>query len=438
MFKASHAKTSFRQKIILIILGLFLTIVILELGLRLAGFGLYALQEYGNTQAIKQKSVYRIMCLGESTTFCGASEYCYCCGNKYSYPYQLNEILNQKGLGVKFNVINKGLPSINTSYILTHLEENLDLYKPDMVITMMGINDGDNYIFFQKERTLKAVLLFRSLKIYKLAELILVHLIARVTDRESYNTRKNQQFQEQVELSQQRSEARKINAEYLSAELREKAFRKRIEMNPGNDSAYDDLAWVYQGQNRFSEAAALFKKAVEINPRNICAYAMLGGYYEDQGEYALAENMFKKGIEINPESDILYAALEILYRKIGKYKLAEEFHRKLNGLRLKMCNPITLKNYLHIKKILDDKGVKLICAQYPMRSIEPLKKIFKDDKGVIFVDNENTFYNVIEKENYRDYFVDMFAGDFGHCTQKGNRLLAENIATVVLKEVFGR
>jgi hypothetical protein len=32
----------------------------------------------------------------------------------------------------------------------------------------------------------------------------------------------------------------------------------------------------------------------------------------------------------------------------------------------------------------------------------------------------------------------MFAGDFGHCTDKGNRLLAENIATVILKEVFGR
>jgi hypothetical protein len=34
------------------------------------------------------------------------------------------------------------------------------------------------------------------------------------------------------------------------------------------------------------------------------------------------------------------------------------------------------------------------------------------------------------------YFVDMSGGDFGHCAPKGNRLLAENIANVILKEVF--
>jgi lysophospholipase L1-like esterase len=30
----------------------------------------------------------------------------------------------------------------------------------------------------------------------------------------------------------------------------------------------------------------------------------------------------------------------------------------------------------------------------------------------------------------------MLGGDFGHCTPKGNRLLAENIAQTILKEVF--
>ena len=30
-----------------------------------------------------------------------------------------------------------------------------------------------------------------------------------------------------------------------------------------------------------------------------------------------------------------------------------------------------------------------------------------------------------------DYFRDMFGGDFGHCTDKGNR-------NVILREVFGK
>jgi hypothetical protein len=32
----------------------------------------------------------------------------------------------------------------------------------------------------------------------------------------------------------------------------------------------------------------------------------------------------------------------------------------------------------------------------------------------------------------------MFAGDFGHCTVKGNTLLAQNIADVILREVFNK
>ena len=73
-----------------------------------------------------------------------------------------------------------------------------------------------------------------------------------------------------------------------------------------------------------------------------------------------------------------------------------------------------------------------------MRSIAPLKKIFKEDENIIFVDNERLFKDAVRKDGYNAYFQDMFGGDFGHCTQKGNRLLAQNIANVILKEIFGK
>jgi hypothetical protein len=79
-------------------------------------------------------------------------------------------------------------------------------------------------------------------------------------------------------------------------------------------------------------------------------------------------------------------------------------------------------------------------VQYPVRNIEPLKRMFKEETGdsIIFVDNEKIFKDVIRKEGYKEYFGDMFGGDFGHCTQKGNMLLAENIASVILKKYFNK
>ena len=80
----------------------------------------------------------------------------------------------------------------------------------------------------------------------------------------------------------------------------------------------------------------------------------------------------------------------------------------------------------------------MVCVQYPMRDVEPLRKIFEKNEGVLFVDNEGIFKKALKKVSYKEYFIDMFAGDFGHCTQEGNRLLARNIADVILKEVFDR
>lgn len=52
------------------------------------------------------------------------------------------------------------------------------------------------------------------------------------------------------------------------------------------------------------------------------------------------------------------------------------------------------------------------------------------------MDNEAIFKKAIFRDGYKEYFRDMFAGDFGHCTVKGNNLLAKNIADVILKELF--
>jgi len=72
--------------------------------------------------------------------------------------------------------------------------------------------------------------------------------------------------------------------------------------------------------------------------------------------------------------------------------------------------------------------------QYPMRSVEPLKKMFKDRSDIIFVDNENVFKKAVKEKGTKQIFVDMFGGEFGHCTLKGNKLIAENVANVILKE----
>jgi len=73
-----------------------------------------------------------------------------------------------------------------------------------------------------------------------------------------------------------------------------------------------------------------------------------------------------------------------------------------------------------------------------MCGIESLKKMLEDRENIVFVDNETVFKEALKQGKYGNCFTDSFGGEFGHCTPKGNRLLAENIGNIILNECFNK
>jgi len=85
----------------------------------------------------------------------------------------------------------------------------------------------------------------------------------------------------------------------------------------------------------------------------------------------------------------------------------------------------------------DRRGVPMVAVQYPVRSLSQLEAIFAGIEAPHFVDNEATFRDALAKHAYEEVFWDNCYGDFGHCTRMGNRMLAENVADVILEEIYG-
>jgi len=564
----AQVKISRWQNISLLLFGIVLFFVILELGLRFGGFILFSLQEHRNLESIKQKATYRILCMGESTT-------------QGQYPSYLEEILNQRSIGIKFSVIDKGIIGTNTKAIVSQLEANLDKYQPDIVVTMMGINDSGLHMPHEAASSSRITLFIESLRVYKLARLLWLHIITKVKELgfkaiPTAQNKLNQQeaFKKTTKLIPKIGRAIQNNINQGKFSEAEQLYKKALELNPKSDIACAGLGKLYRDQGKFSEAEQLYKKALELNPKSDIAYAGLGKLYRDQGKFSEAELSYKKAIELNPKSDIAYAGLgklykdhgklfeaeqsfkktlelnpkndtaclglgrlyinqgklseaeellkkafelnpknnmaylglgrlygdqgkfpeaELVYKKalelnikndkayaglgrlyvdqgrfseaelaykkalelnpeidraygglaivygeMGNYRLDKEYWGKADQLRNEYYNPDTINDYHRLKQILDKRKKIYICVQYPIRSIEPLKEIFKMQKGVIFVDNKEIFKRAIRREGYKEYFKDAFGGDFGHCTPKGNRLLAENIAKVIIKELFGK
>jgi tetratricopeptide (TPR) repeat protein len=410
------------EKLSVTLLGIFLCLVLLEIGIRLGGSIFLSLQEYRNKLSIRQKGTYRIMCLGESTTM----------GDEDSYPFQLEKVLNQRNIGIKFNVINKGIGGVNSSYILEHLEDNINEYKPDIVTVMIGINDkGIKYYEIIPSAN---TMLFNKFRAYRFFKIIWMHIVNKEKMERSYG------------LTVEKLSARLPEDTYLelgknyTCETKypqaEESFKKAIEIDPRNRDTYLELGWVYNYMGKYPQAEESFKKAIEIDPKDSNAYFGLGKNYTCETKYPQAEESFKKAIEIDPKEKSPYIRLALLYQEMGQYESAEEYFKKVNNLRVKYCDLNLYRNYQKLKEILTKRGIKLVCMQYPARSVEPLKKMFINTEGIIFVNNEMVFKNALKKEKFTEYFRDMFGGDFGHCTSKGNRLLAENIANVLLGKCF--
>lgn len=467
------------EKLLLIIFGILLVLVILEIGLRIGGFLLLSAQERRNLISLKNGDTFRIMCIGESTTAMGGED---------AYPYLLEKILNQSGARIRFSVINKGVCGTSTTGLLGELEENLKKYKPNMVIAMMGINDYDwcNIMIPYKEQyNFTPSNFVSSIKIYKLWRLIRMRLLAKtgilryrkevvVDDGGRPNPRGLEQnvdnavkrepmSNEQKEYWQQigvyatlgkHAEAQKLLEILLKMRPRDKhvlsqlawcyflqnridngieALNKVIEIDPKNDDAYFGLGFFYDTRHEFNLANNMYYKAIEINPRNDHAYVRLGMNYMREEKYAEAKRIYSKGIKENSRNDRAYGGLAFVYQKLGDRAEAAKYFKLANQLRLEYYQPITRDNFNRLKDILVRDKVKLVCVQYPVRSVQPLKKMFKSSEDVIFVDNEWVFKKALNNGNYDDYFSDRFAGDFGHCTPLGNQLLAENIANNILE-----
>ncbi len=533
-------KTTFKQKIALIFFGLALTLVLLEVGLRIGGFVFLSLQEYHNRVSLIHNGEYRILCLGESTTALGGES---------SYPRQLEQILNASQDDIKFTVINKGIPSITTSHIVTHINQYLEEYKPHMVVTMMGINDG----LTSKEESVSSQRwwskVFVNTRIYKLGQSLRQHLaqkrkeikdvrinekldkmkkkiekkptaegyaalsslyrISNRFDQEKqciikalalnpkdyipwgylglYYKRRGEYdqaiaaFTKMVQFSPSEGEP-KVAAYADLAEcywlkedypMAERTYLEAIQYLPNHPGAYGCLGELYLQLKKYDEAEQLFVKQLQINPSAVLFYGKLAHCYRRKGLNATAENLLEQAIQLNPQAGSLYVELGYCLLDNQKYAQAETVLKRAVELNSKNFNdvdveiythllrsyegqnkereaeklratmkaqqenyiPKTKDNYQELKKVLFSKNIPLVAVQYPLRSIDSIKKMVESSGHVMFVDNQASFKKAIAQEGYDEYFVDRFAGDFGHCSPQGNHLLASNIVDVILKKL---
>ena len=530
--------TSAKQKLSLIFLGICTSLLLVEIFLRLTGFAFLLVQEFENKRNLKQSHLIRVLCIGESTTALGGDS---------SYPAQLEKILNAQSKDKKFKVINGGIPATESTFHANRLAKLLNQYKPQIVVTMLGINDIGTNNHTTAEPVITDSFLKKS-RVYKLFSFIQ----ASLRNRRSSDSQKDVEsalktIEAQIQKNPTAQDYFMLYGYYRTIQRFEEAtaaLEKSLALDPANCSRWGTLGTEYKNLMDFEKAAqsfvtmlgvcdakrvkeralayshlassfttlkqydlaiAVYQENLKHFPHDIAAWGEIGKIYLELGQlekaekflqkqiarhpnnpnyygklaecYAKANNhatalkVFTEGMRLNPQTPVVYLDYAIYLIRNKKFAQTEDILNQALKLDLKNFDdyyrhallshllaayegqnkttqadhlrrellmgyensPKTRQNYEKIQRTLDKRKAQWVAVQYPMRDVAPLKAMFPESSNVLFVDNKKSFENAVRHSGYYTYFTDRFAGDFGHCTAEGNRLLADNIAQIILQ-----
>jgi len=509
-------KKPFLSKLSLIIFGLLLGLLLLEGGLRFAGFLVNLpnqLHIYRERHTAKDLT---ILCIGESTTH-------------GQWPIYLQECFAAYKPELRVRVVDKGLGGTTTAAVASRLPRSMKEYSPDIVISMLGINDEDDTQYYDDSLIFSMKLMLKNIRVYKLGKLILEHVhnafnevvfaegALKIEEKTvSSILKRYTEYEEYSEAIAALDTVRKAASEScLSYDLLGKAYEQYGEFFKAKDcyehalelepsvgryvktgllmirlgATRQALALLEQAQHAYpnesdiywalaenhlllsdhEKVKSYYLKALVLEPSHIpsltgivrlyvkfdyreelhrliqdmgidglpfASQRKIAQYYFYHGRYTESIEMYEKILATGAHNFDLYSGLAMNYEGLKQYSRARYYREKAKTIRLKEYLPATKYNYTRIKDIVDSYGAQLVCVQYPMRDSDALEKIFEDRQGIIFVENRERFHKAVEEKGYHQYFIDSFASDFGHCTNEGNKLIAETIVSKLMKEYF--
>lgn len=435
-------RTSIAGKFGLLIFSCVITFIVLELAMRLIAGAISFSQSLRNNQFVADNDGIRVLCLGESTTFFGSY--------KYAYPALLEEKLNSTQSQYNFRIFNEGRIGTNTDAILEDLKDHLAQYRPHYVISMMGVNDEE--VSIDEDDTGTPIWMHsRSIQLIRHIVLHVADLWQRPDADHLLESAYDHLSDGDVELAKDKLErARQSGAPPAKVQavwgqmhwLHEgnfeesiKAYEQALQHDPDLEWLYEDYFQVLYYGLKYPQAAQLMQRMLERFPQGEGGYRNLGKVYLQMKEYVKLKSVIEKAEQEIPNDPVMLRLRAAYHLALGQTDEAERYFDQYAKYEQKNVNSRTAANYKKLRDVVHHAGATLIASQYPLRDVAQLQAMLDNDGSVVYVSNEENFKTVVLQQGYGAVFTDQFAGDFGHLSDKGNRLLADQIAAVLLEIV---
>ena len=397
---------------IFLLLGCILTAVIWE-----GVFRLFADQKRSTSTITLTKNdqqKYKILTLGESTTAIMQGP---------AWPEYLEKLLNKQAGSEKFRVINAGVSGTTTQEVSARINEYISQYHPQMVISMLGIND----ISYPAAPALaqspykKALHFVFESRIYRFVSILTRQIVGKKSD-ELMRSAANCNDASMGEVAFGTLDASKIDNP-------ESVWLTYLSQYPLSYHGYERITDYYAKNNQWEDVLVWTDRAHFMDP-----YIRFCARQSAQSPDRLQELTRSIDWTFYYISTIENVARNAINRPDS---VSTTWYKQFaNTLHTPPSD--TNKYYLHIAKRLHDEKIVHLAMQYPMLSIQGLQEMLSGVDGIVYVSNEENFQEALKTRDYDEVFVDHFTGVFGHTTEFGSQLIAEQAAKSVIQIVQSR
>ena len=422
------------KRIIVFFIGLIIAILLLEIGLRLAGFIYRKSLNIPRQSGIDSKGKpLIILCLGNSyTKGAGVS-------SEMSYPAQLQRMFDQRVTGRKVVVINKGQGQQNTAELLSDLRANIKNYCPDLIVLQTGQPNSWNYLKYvdylrKKENRGSWVkgwvyssreLLYES-HVYRL---LMLFKHGGFVSQESKppvgasgvlsDYRKEEKYLEAVNFRKRVQFLRKPVVDQRQVQQGLELFRRSIKLDPDLPQNYFEAGFLYEIQGKYEEALKWYFKSLIVALRAGSDHWVVKIFMRVRDIKVLNKGLRNNGI--NRQVDKLFSFYDRHYP-------GQTFN--FTGLNKAEIEQWVRSDMREIVKIIRQKNIGLIMQNYPKAF--PVNAIFPEichELRLPLVDNYTVFRaKIMHGATEQDLFV-----PDSHCSVRGYGLMANNVFDAILK-----
>lgn len=355
----------------------------------------------------EDKNKIRIVTVGESTT---ARIHTHT-----SWPEYLESELNRRAGKDVYRVYNLGVSGTVSSRIYHAMPRWIATYNPQIVISMMGINDVNLAPYPVKNTPITRLVtdVITNNRIYRY-----ISFFFRLLAGNKQATLIRDATLCGRDAMGEREWRRLAETPVGTAEKNTLDFVRRY---PFSYHGYESIIDLYIRAGRFNEAQKWVMEASNMEP-----YIRLCGR-------AFSKNSKVDMVDIITNIDNAFIYIRSTESVIREAKSKGGLSVSGNAAESQNLRTVdTIEYYPKISELLKDHAITHIAMQYPLLPVIQLKEYLSNNTEVYFVSNEQNFQSALDTHQYDDLFIDHFAGVFGHTTDLGAKLIASSAADVVL------